>query len=1099
MSFTHLQIKSSYSLMQSTIKINELVKKAKELGMYNIALTDHNVLHGAVEFYKAANENNIKPIIGMIADVQSLFYPTSIYEVTLLAKNSQGYKELIQLSTTLQLTENSLSKKDLETLSDQVVTIIPTSNKEIAHLINQNSQNELKAIYNLFEDAYFGIYPTQSIDDLNQAKNLLNKLELPVIAVSDVRSLNDDSLTLDILENIKLKQTIQLDTNARVDYSLRDPKNIEQFFINNDLEYALDNNQKVANMIDWQLTLGNTQLPHFEIQKGFTTDSYLRTLCMEGLKSYGLENSQKYLDRLDKELTVISEMGFSDYFLIVWDVMRFAHDNNIETGFGRGSAAASLVAYTLQITGVDPLKYYLLFERFLNKDRYTMPDIDLDFPDNKRHLILNYVLKKYGRKHVAQIMTISTFAAKSSVRETLRVMGATSKTMKRWSNAIPSQPNITLPEAYQSSTPLKNIVQESKENERIYERAMIIEGLPRNYSTHAAGVVMSQEPLINNVPLQQGTSDILNTQFTMDDVEAIGLLKMDFLSLKNLTVLSNCFRYSQYENGSLVTKNDIRIDDSQTLELFARGDTNGVFQFEKQGIKNVLRKMNPSTIEDIIATNALYRPGPMKQIDSYIKRKHGQEPITYPHEDLKSILKPTNGIMVYQEQVMQVATKLAGYTLSEADQLRRTMSKKVQSEMDAGRKKFVSGALQNGYSKKVALEVYDYIARFANYGFNRAHAVVYSMLAYYLGYFKTHFPKSFFASVLTSDWGNRAKIKIYESEIRKRSITVLSPDINNSFSGFKVNKDGIQFGLKSISGVTDAFIQNIINERSDNGSFKNLTDFCERIDETFLSNDLIEPLIKVGAFDQIGHNRRSMVESLEELIISIEKSAGNIELFQMLKPGQIKIDEYDKEELIEFEQSLTGFYFTGHPLSQFNPLRERYDAKMIAEIPKEANQFLLGKIIDVRKIKTKTNRPMAFVNIMDESDELDLVVFPNVYVKHIKLLDKGKIIIANGKIDYKNNKKQMIVNELVDATNLTSDKQSNKILYLRFENLNDDNEKLYHIKKLLSKQSGKIPVLFYNEATDKYQKQAAKFNFYESKELLDQLKDILGEDNCVLK
>ena len=1099
MSFTHLQVKSSYSLMQSTIKISELAEKAKEIGLSSIALTDHNVLHGAVEFYKEAKTHGVKPIIGMTADIQSLYYPSSSYEVTLLAKNKQGYQELIQLSTTIQLSKESLSRQTIENLSDQVIAIIPTSNKEISYFIKQHNRDELQRIFNLFKEAYYGFYPSQTSEEINLAVPLFNEMNLPIIALSDVRALEDDSMTLDILEHIKLNETLQLDTNARIDYSLRDPETDELFFKENNLEEALENNKKVVDMINWELTLGNTQLPHFEIPKGDTTDSYLRKLCLKGLKRYHLDDNQDYLDRLDRELTVISSMGFSDYFLIVWDVMKYAHDNQIETGFGRGSAAASLVAYTLQITGVDPLKYDLLFERFLNKDRYTMPDIDLDFPDNKRHLILNYVLKKYGRKHVAQIMTISTFAAKSSVRETLRVMGATSETMKRWSNAIPSQPNITLPEAYQSSTPLKNIVQESKENERIYERAMIIEGLPRNYSTHAAGVVMSQEPLINNVPLQQGTSDILNTQFTMDDVEAIGLLKMDFLSLKNLTVLSNCFRYSQYENGSLVTKNDIRIDDSQTLELFARGDTNGVFQFEKQGIKNVLRKMNPSTIEDIIATNALYRPGPMKQIDSYIKRKHGQEPITYPHEDLKSILKPTNGIMVYQEQVMQVATKLAGYTLSEADQLRRTMSKKVQSEMDTGRKKFVSGALQNGYSKKVALEVYDYIARFANYGFNRAHAVVYSMLAYYLGYFKTHFPKSFFASVLTSDWGNRAKIKIYESEIRKRSITVLSPDINNSFSGFTVNKDGIQFGLKSISGVTDTFIQNIINERSDNGPFKNLTDFCERIDETFLSNDLIEPLIKVGAFDQIGHNRRSMVESLEELIISIEKSAGNIELFQMLKPGQIKLDEYDKEELIEFEQSLTGFYFTGHPLSQFNPLRERYNAKMIAEIPKEANQFLLGKIIDVRKIKTKTNRPMAFVNIMDESDELDLVVFPNVYVKHIKLLDKGKIIIANGKIDYKNNKKQMIVNELVDATNLTSDKQSNKILYLRFENLNDDNEKLHHIKKLLSKQSGKIPVLFYNEATDKYQKQAAKFNFYESKDLLDQLKDILGEDNCVLK
>lgn len=1099
MSFTHLQVKSSYSLMQSTIKVSELVEKAKEIGLSAIALTDHNVLHGAVEFYKETKSHGIKPIIGMTADVQSLYYPSSSYEVTFLAKNKQGYQELIQLSTTIQLSKESLSKQTIENLSDQVIAIIPTSNKEISYLIKQNNREELQTIFNLFKEAYYGFYPSQTSEEINLAVPLFNEMNLPIIALSDVRALEDDSMTLDILEHIKLNETLQLDTNARIDYSLRNPETDELFFKENNLEEALENNKKVVDMINWELTLGDTQLPHFEIPKGDTTDSYLRKLCLKGLKRYHLDDNQDYLDRLDKELTVISNMGYSDYFLIVWDVMKYAHDNKIETGFGRGSAAASLVAYLLRITDVDPLEYDLLFERFLNKDRYTMPDIDLDFPDNKRHLILNYVLEKYGQEHVAQIMTISTFAAKSSVRETLRVMGASSDTMKRWSNAIPTQANITLSEAYQSSQPLREIVKESKENERIFERARIIEGLPRNYSTHAAGVVMSKEPLMNNVPLQPGAGDILNTQFTMDDVEAIGLLKMDFLSLKNLTVLSNCFKYSQFEKEQSVTKNTIPINDPKTLELFVKGDTNGVFQFEKQGIKQVLRRMKPSSIEDIIATNALYRPGPMKQIDSYIKRKHGQEPITYPHKDLKSILEPTYGIMVYQEQVMQVATKLAGYTLSEADQLRRTMSKKIQSEMDRGRQKFVSGALNKGYSEKIALKVYDYIARFANYGFNRAHAVVYSMLAYHLGYFKTHFPKSFYAAVMTADWGNRAKIKVYETEIRKRQINVLSPDINKSFRGFTVNKDGIQFGFKSISGISEAFIKNIISVRTKGGPFESLTDFCERIDEAYLSFELIESLIKVGAFDQIGYNRRSMVESLNDLIPSIEKSGGNIELFQMLKPGESKIDDYTREELIDFEQSLTGFYFTGHPMSQFTPLRNQYNTTMIAELPTGNNHILIGKIESIRKIQTKTNQPMAFVSVSDESGDLDLVVFPNVYIKYLKILDKGRILLVKGKIEYKNNKKQMIVAELADATVLTKQTKSSKTLYLRFKTLNNDNNKMHQVRDLLSNQPGEIPVVFYSQKDNEYKKQESKYNFNENGILFNQIKEILGKDNCVLK
>lgn len=1093
MSFTHLQVQSCYSLMKSTVKIEELILKVKKLGMSQVALTDHNVLHGAVEFYKMAIKHGIKPIIGLKIDIQSMYNPNHIITITLIAKNIKGYQELIQLSTDYQLSHEGITKRRLASLSQNVVTILPTDDKEIKSLINKNNLTELKALMSLFSDCYLGIHPNQTEIEVNR----LSDLNLPLIAVGDVRCLEEqDSFSLDILEHIDANESLEMDTKARINYSLRSSEEMISFYEHNHVSTAVENANKVADSTEWKLELGETALPRFKVPDNHSTDSYLKELCFEGLKEFNPNHSHEYVARLEKELSVISEMGFSDYFLIVWDVMKFAHENNIETGFGRGSAAASLVAFTLKITGVDPLEYDLLFERFLNKERFTMPDIDLDFPDNKRHLILQYVLEQYGSEHVAQILTFGTFGAKSSIREILRVMDTPVDEMKRWSAAIPNQPKITLDQSFKESKALQKLINENNKNQRIFEMAKIIEGLPRNYSTHAAGVVMSKEPLTNSVPLQEGITEIHNTQLTMGDVESVGLLKMDFLSLKNLTVLANCFRYSRFEKKQVLNKEDIPMNNIHTIQLFAKGDTNGVFQFESEGIKKVLRKMQPTSIEDIIATNALYRPGPMQQIETYINRKHEKESITYPHDDLKSILELTYGIIVYQEQVMQVATTLAGYTLSEADQLRRTMSKKIQSEMDEGREKFIQGALSKGYDQEVAISVYNYIDHFANYGFNRAHAVVYSMLAYYLGYFKANYPMSFFASVLISDWTSKEKIKVYESEIRKRKIKLQSPDINSSLKSFTISQNGIQFGLKSIKGLSDGFISHILSVRKQSGRFDSLIDFCESIESQYLQKNQIEPLIKSGAFDSIGYNRKSMLLSLESIIESVEKSGGNISLFEVTKPRMTKVEEYLPEELVQLEQEVTGFYFSGHPLNKYDGLKDMYKVEAIADVPFEKNQTIMGKIIGIRKIQTKNNQPMAFVTLMDETDELSLVIFPNKYSKYLKILKKDSVLIAKGKVELKNSQKQMLIDELIDADSVI---KKVKTLFLKFTNLEKQGHEFSYVQNILKNEPGNIKVVIFDESTNKVSQLRNEYNYNNDPRVLNKLIQVLGKGNCVLK
>jgi len=1102
MGFVQLQVKSSYTLLESTITIDNLIESAKSRGYEAIALTDRNVLYGALKFYEKAKENNIKPIIGLTLDVEGILDKNTSYPLIFLAKNYKGYQQLLQLSSKYMTTNQPVSIKFVQENQSELIVITPGKSGEIESRILNNELTKAKEvstqIRTLMTDLYIGI---QLDERILEKKDDFIQLGIPLIGLGNIEYIDsEDSFATEVLKKIQSGEELELDAQPKKDYSLIDSNDMFDNFKEHGLEEAAKRTVQVAKESNIEIELGNISLPQFQIPEGYNTDSYLKKLCIEGLHKKVQNIADEYKDRLEKELNVISKMGFSDYFLIVWDVMNYAHQENIVTGAGRGSAAASLVAYSLDITDVDPIKYRLLFERFLNEERYTMPDIDLDFPDNKRTQILKYVNEKYGSDHVAQIATFGTFAAKQSLRDSGRVFGLNSEELKKWSKAIPSIPNVTLRESYEKSEQLRYLVNESNKNKRIFDTAKRIEGLPRHVSTHAAGVVLSSNPLIKKIPIQEGTNELLLTQFTMEDVEKSGLLKMDFLALKNLTILSDSIQFSKYENkGDKICVRDIPLNDPETLSIFKKGDTNGVFQFESDGIKNVLKRIKPSSFEDIIAVNALYRPGPMEQIDSFIKRKKGKESITYPHDDLKDILEITYGIMVYQEQVMQVASKLAGYSLSEADQLRRTMSKKIQEDMVAGRKKFVNGAAEKGYTTETANNVYDYIDRFANYGFNRAHAVAYSMVAYQLAYFKAHYPLSFFTALMKAYSNSKNKLKLFSLEAKKRNVTISSPDVNTSEYTFIVKNSSIQFGLSGINGLRRDFVDEIIKTRKNKGVFRSLTDFAEKIDEKFLKSSYIEPLIYSGALDKITYNRATALKSLDSIIESVKFSGGSMTLFEITKSRENKVEEMSLNERLEKEFEVTGFYFSGHPSEKYNYLRTKNDISFIGELKENKNQRLLGLIRRIKTIQTKKGLPMSFVQLTDETGTVSLTLFPEEHRKFIKEIHQNDIIMVEGKTEKNGREPKMIVRKLQPQSELNQKEETEHVLFIRIESLENNQELFDQIQSILKQFPGAIPVIIYEDETKDHHQLKNEFSVDGSNKLLANLIELLGNENIVIR
>ena len=1004
-----LQNLSSFTLLESPTKVKNLAENAKKKGYSAIALTDINITYGLVDFYKAAKDTGIKPLLGMQLRINGLIDEANKYDLIVIAKDDQGYKNILRLSSAVNLLtengekENVLTFEDLKKYLGHLILITPSNlHSELKMLQTNNPKmgaNYLRKLQDSLPSSssmYLGVYADSGQQEyINYIRSLATQFGLPLTAVEDGQYLNRNEQFLRrtlqaIKTNTHLENIEQLAKQAGSHY-LKNSEELQVSYRKFDIEDALENAEKIGEICTAEIKFQDPQLPKFKQNKFPTSKEYLHALAQEGLaKRFNNQIPAQYQKRLDYELQVINEMGFDDYFLIVWDVMNFAHSVHITTGPGRGSAAGSLVSYALRITEVDPIEYNLLFERFLNPARQQMPDIDLDIPDNRRDEVIKYMFEKYGMNHAAQILTFGTLAAKQVLKDVCRVFGLNKVETYRWLDAIPhSKGKITLAEAYQKSKELQLLVNTNELSKILFATAEHLENLPRHYSIHAAGLVITDDSLAEIVGLQAGPLGIPVTQQTKLNVESLGLLKIDFLGLRNLTILGNIVAALRAD-GIDIDPNQIPLDDQETLALFQRGDTDAVFQFESDGIKRVLEQLHPDSFEDIVAVNALYRPGPINNIDHFINRKHGKERVQYPDPSLKKILGTTYGVLVYQEQVMQTAQVLAGFSLGEADLLRRAMSKKNAEVIQRERAKFIEGAIKLGRKKETAEKVYDYIAQFANYGFNRSHAVAYSKIAFWLAYFKVHYPGAFYLALLNSNMGNRHKIAQYLTQAQEAGIKILPPDIENSKADFSLENGKILVGLKAIRGLRSDLLKQILEIKR---PIKSMTDFLWKIDNNLLSADAVGNLIKAGTFDRLAPNRNELLKINKDLVESVKMAGSNLSLFETLEP---KVEEEKMPTAAEksaMEVEAMGFSTGINPIIAVQKYARKFNAKRLQVFESNEQGIAVGKLMKVKQITTKKGDNMAFAVFSDTSGEKDFTIFPQVWEKVGENLKIGEIYL----------------------------------------------------------------------------------------------------------
>ncbi|MCC4424707.1 DNA polymerase III subunit alpha [Limosilactobacillus reuteri] len=1109
MDFTPLDVKSSYSLLKSPTRISDLVTTAKERGYKALALTDENVLYGAVEFYNAAKKAGIKPILGLRLVVALNETDGTKLDLVFLAKNQRGYQHLMDLSTLQQTRKDKkvpLTVTQISPLLDELFIIIPPQSTVFSVLAQPTSI--LTELANLGDDDSVLLGVNSRLDDvqIDTLQQLSKQLSLPLVGTSPVDYLNANDLfasrVLQAIDaGVELKDPT-IEAGRRGQHYLYSKEQVVQDYKAKGLSAAAQKTVEVATLCNVELQFRAPVLPHFKNQAGISSQQYLRSLCIQGLKKRRVapgKTIQQYQERLAMELKVIHEMGFDDYFLIVWDVMNFAHQQKITTDPGRGSAAGSLVAYALAITEVDPLQYDLLFERFLNPERAQMPDIDLDIPDNRRDEVLQYVHQKYGHQRVAQIITFGTLAAKQVVRDVSRVFNLPRYDMQRLIDALPHGLHVTLKDALKESQQLKNLLDDNPKFRLLIQVAQQLEGLPRHYSIHAAGIVLSEQPLHEVVPLQNGSDGLLMTQFAKDTVEALGLLKMDFLGLKNLSIMDNTLQMIRQEDPAFDLQK-INFNDPLTLQLFQRGKTEGIFQFESSGIRNVLVNLHPTNFEDIVAVNALYRPGPMENIPHFTARKAGKEKIAYPAPSLEKILGPTYGILVYQEQVMQLASVMAGFTLGEADLLRRAMSKKKKATMEDMRTKFIAGATEHGYSAQVAHQVFEYIDRFANYGFNRSHAVAYSMMAFEMAYLKVHYPAAFFTALMNAET-NIEKLKRHVGDAKQFGVKISGPRINISESSFLLHDGTVYFGFSAIKGVRRDFVAAILEERQENGKFTDLRNFITRIPERWQKQELIEPLIYSGAFDNMGYNRAEMIDALPKLISGIELFAGFANFDDpTLQTAIDQRNEFPLLTRLTKENEYLGVYLSGHPVTQYYQLGQQLHATKIADLYPNSEATIIVLTNHVKTIYTKReHREMAFVNGTDETGAVDITVFPKQYQQFKEQLETNKILIVRGRVEYREGRGlQLVANQLQDVKKVQQERPSQRWVLRILPSL--DTEMVHReLNNIFNEYHGSIPVLLFYPANDKKILLDQKRWLKNSQKAKKALVAVLGQENVVLQ
>ena len=1026
MNFAHLHVHTEYSLLDGSNKIKEYVARVKELGMNSAAITDHGVMFGVIDFYRAAKEAGIKPILGCEVyvapgsrlDKEAGTNEDRYYHLVLLAENNIGYANLVKI-VSKGFVEGYYYKPrvDLELLEEYHEGIIALSaclagevQRNLARSMYEEAKRAAERYEKIFgKDHFYLELQDHGIPEQGMVNQQLLRLSqdtgIELVATNDVHyTFAEDEKPHDILLCIQTGKKLDDENRMRYEggqYYVKSPEEMAALF-----PYALqalENTQKIADRCEVEIEFGVTKLPRYDVPEGYTSWEYLNKLCFEGLERRYAPVTEELKKRLDYELGVIQKMGYVDYFLIVWDFIKYARDHEIMVGPGRGSAAGSIVSYTLGITDIDPIKYQLLFERFLNPERVSMPDIDVDFQDDRRDEVIQYVCDKYGHDHVAQIVAFSTYGPRVAIKDLGKVMGIPLPRLEMIAKMIPTAPKHrkSITEVYSTSASFQDMIQKDPVLSRLIAPMSLVEYLPRNITMHAAGVVLSYEPLRDVVPLVIGPSDMIMSQYSKDYIEKTGLLKMDFLGLKNLTMIDYIMKDIERRLGKTFSINSIPLNDARTYHLISRGDTTGVFQLESSGMRSLLMKMKPDHFDDIVAAVALYRPGPMENIPLYLEGRKNKNNITYLVKELEPILKSTYGIMIYQEQIMQIAQVIAGFSLGRADILRKAVSKKDESMMAGMKEEFLQGAIKKGFDEKIAFKLYQMIEKFANYGFNKSHSVAYGYMAYQLAYLKANYPLYFFAAILSNESGSASsKMRIIE-ESKRYGVKILPPSINYSYSRFVVEEGGIRYSLVSIKNVGAAGYKMILKER-EKGLFKDMYDFLARIPS--LSSKMLESLIDAGAFDEFNKNRAYLRKNISLMLEYIQLGVDEKPIFEEVREN--------KYERLEREREVLGLYVSTHPIVYVkqkikHPLVNLVDVENYMD----RNILVVCSISSVRAIVDKKGREMAFIEGQDETGQVEFVCFSNQYERFKNILERGKIVEMNVRVQYRD-RLSLIINQV---------------------------------------------------------------------------------------
>ena len=1145
MSFTHLHVHTEYSLLDGSNKIKEYVSRVKELGMNSAAITDHGVMYGVIDFYKAARAAGIKPILGCEVyvapgsrfDRELSYGDDRYYHLVLLAENNKGYQNLMKI-VSKGFVEGYYYKprvdmEVLETYHEGIIALSACLAGEVQRYLVRGLYEEAKETAYKYEKCFgkgnfflelqdHGIPEQKTVNAGLMRMSQETGIEL--VATNDVHyTYAEDAEPHDILLCLQTGKKLSDENRMRYEggqYFVKSEEEMRELFPY--AAQAIDNTQKIADRCQVEIEFGVTKLPHFDVPEGYDSWTYLNKLCHEGLVRRYPDKHEELLPKLDYELSVIQKMGYVDYFLIVWDFINYARTHGIPVGPGRGSAAGSLVSYTTGITNIDPIRYNLLFERFLNPERVTMPDIDIDFCYERRSEVIDYVIEKYGKDCVTQIVTFGTLAARGVIRDVGRVMDLPYNFCDTIAKNIPNELNITIDKALTMNPELRSMYESDETVKRLIDMAKRLEGLPRHTSMHAAGVVISQKAMDEYVPLSRSSDGTITTQFVMTTIEELGLLKMDFLGLRTLTVISDAVKLVEKNHGIKIDVDNIDYNDKKVLDSIGTGRCDGVLQLESAGMKNFMKELKPQSLEDVIAGISLYRPGPMDFIPKYIKGKNEPESVTYVCKELEPILEPTYGCIVYQEQVMQIVQNLAGYTMGQADNIRRAMSKKKQYVIDAERQNFVygneeqgiKGCIANGISEQAANQIYDSMVDFAKYAFNKSHAAAYAVVAYQTAYLKYYYPVEFMAALMTSVIDNTRKVAEYIYSCRQMGIKVLSPDINEGEGRFLATKDGIRYGMYAIKSIGRQVIDIILAEREANGKYTTLSDFLSRVAGREVNKRAVENLIKAGACDGLDGNRQQMLLVYNTLIDNLNQEkknslAGQMSLFDLVSEEEKKayevrfpnVEEYSKEIKLGFEKEVLGIYLSGHPLEEYEEKWRKNISAVTADFMldeetnavkiKDNQSVVIGGIITEKTIKyTKQNKAMAFITVEDLFGTVEVIIFPRDYEKYSRYLNEDEKVFVAGHANVEEDKNGKLICEKIYSFDDTK-----RELWLQFATKEAFEEKEKELYSLLYGSDGNDEIVIYIASPRAMKRLGQNYNIHINPELVGNLTEFLGEKN----